>query len=85
MKSIALSAVLAVAMFANANAQDATASASATMQTAFEKVCKSTFVLSEKAKAACDGNTMPKTNKAGTSFRNVGIGTEFNTLIRNMK
>ena len=85
MKSISLSAVLAVAMFANANAQDAAASASAQMQAAFEKVCKSSFVLSEKAKAACDGNTMPKTNKAGTSFRNVGIGTEFNTLIRNMK
>ena len=85
MKSISLSAVLAVAMFANANAQDAAASASAQMQAAFEKVCKSTFVLSEKAKAACDSNSMPKTNKAGTSFRNVGIGTEFNTLIRNMK
>lgn len=85
MKSLALTAVLAVSMFTSANAQDAADAASATMQTAFEKVCKSTFVLSEKAKAACDGNTMPKTNKAGTSFRNVGIGTEFNTLIRNMK
>ncbi len=51
----------------------------------FQKICKANFVLSDKAKTACETNAAPKPNKAQTMFRNTGIGVEFNTLARQMK
>lgn len=50
----------------------------------FTAICKANFVLSDKAKTACETNATPKPNKAQTMFRNTGIGVEFNTLARQM-
>lgn len=50
----------------------------------FTAICASSFVLSDKAKLACINNEMPKVAKSGETFRNTGIGGEFNTLIRNI-
>lgn len=50
----------------------------------FQSICNANFVLSDKAKTACETNAVPKPNKAQTMFRNTGIGVEFNTLARQM-
>jgi hypothetical protein len=44
-------------------------------------VCESKSNISDKLKAACKSDTLPKVTKAG-AFRNTGIGAELNTLIR---
>jgi hypothetical protein len=45
-------------------------------------VCADTKVkLSDKARAACDANSFPPLTK-NLTFRNSGIGAEFNTLVR---
>jgi hypothetical protein len=57
----------------------------------FAAVCVSGLILTEKATVSCmmskNGTEplyMPKVAKAGDTFRNTGIGGEFNTLIRNL-
>lgn len=51
-----------------------------------EKVCApGAFVLSSKASEACASKVWPKTLKDGSRFTNVGVGAEFNTLIRQLK
>lgn len=57
--------------------------ASTDLANAFATICNSTAVLSDKAQLACINNAMPKVAKSAVSFRNTGIGAEFNTLIRN--
>jgi hypothetical protein len=54
------------------------------MLQAFQKVCESDFVLSEKALLACTENKIPKVAKSNEQFRNTGIGAEFNTLLRQL-
>ena len=49
----------------------------------FTTICESDAILSDKAKLACINDVLPKPAKSGDIFRNVGIGAEFNTLIRN--
>lgn len=46
--------------------------------------CDGRFALSDKATVACAKQQFPKLTKDGTAFVNVGIGVEFNTLIRNI-
>jgi hypothetical protein len=50
-----------------------------------DRVCTGTFVLSADALAMCTAKTYPRVVKDGTRFANVGIGAEFNTLIRQLK
>lgn len=94
MKHFALSTVIALAFAISANAQEATIVtvaadptaeivATEQLQADFSFICASAAQLSEKAQVACVTNTMPKVAKSGETFRNVGIGAEFNTLIRN--
>lgn len=56
---------------------------SATLSAAWEAICDSDAKLSEKAQLSCLNGQMPKVAKSGDTFRNTGIGAEFNTLIRN--
>jgi len=57
--------------------------ANATLSAAWEAICNSDAKLSEKAQLSCLNGQMPKVAKSGDTFRNTGIGVEFNTLIRN--
>lgn len=57
---------------------------SAALLEQFNAICASTFKLSEKAQTACTAQTPPRAAKSGNTFRNTGIGTEFNTLIRQL-
>jgi len=74
-----------VALSAEENIPEQTAAVEArsNIQENFAAACEK-FVLSEKAQTACDTQTMPRMVKAGDRFRNVGIGAEFNALIRNL-
>lgn len=48
-----------------------------------EAICSDKAVkLSDKARKACDDKAFPNLTKAKT-FRNAGVGAEFNTLARN--
>lgn len=51
----------------------------------FTAVCQGNFVLSDKAKAACDSHTLPKALKSGKRFAASGIGAEFNVLYAQVK
>jgi hypothetical protein len=51
---------------------------------AFEEVCNSPAVKSAKLIKACQDNQAPDMIKSGERFKNVGIGTEVNTLARNL-
>lgn len=55
-----------------------------TLTEQWNAVCASEFVLSEAAQTTCTTGEMPKPVKAGDRFPNRGIGTEFNTLIRQL-
>lgn len=52
---------------------------------ALSEVCSGKYVLTVKAKTACDTQNFPKLAKKGELFTVGGIGGEFNTLIRQIK
>ena len=51
------------------------------LQTKTKAVCASKSVMSVKLQTACKDDKFPSVTKAG-AYRNVGIGAELNTLIR---
>lgn len=96
MKKLVLTTAIALAFAISAQAQEAATAAPVVevsapveilpapqLQEDFAFICASNAQLSDKAKLACLNNALPKVAKATTSFRNTGIGAEFNTLIRN--
>lgn len=87
MKTILLATVFA-AMSSAVLAQEAPIPAAAPAEPAvngiFAAVCNSDFILSPKAQTACDTDAMPKATKKGDRFTATGLGTEFNTLYRQM-
>ena len=92
---ITVATAIALGFILPANAQEVAATdpaivetpapvaASPMLQEAFNAICESDAKLSDKARLACINSTLPKVAKTGDIFRNVGIGAEFNTLIRN--
>lgn len=85
---IAIAIVSSVAFGNTAFAQSAPVAPVATIASPAmanaDRVCAGTFVLSEAAKLACSAKAYPRLLKDGSRFANVGIGAEFNTLIRQL-
>lgn len=51
------------------------------LATKAKTVCSGPATKSDKLQATCKGETWPSVTKAG-AFRNVGVGAELNTLMR---
>lgn len=87
MRKMILATVFA-AMSTAVMAQDATDTTTTApeplVNTIFSSVCASDFILSPKAQTACEAQTMPKAVKNGSRFTATSLGTEFNTLHRQM-
>ena len=48
------------------------------------QTCDGRFVLSDRAIVACQTEQFPRLSTDGQSFRNQGVGAEFNTLMRQL-
>ena len=48
------------------------------------QTCDGRFVLSDRAIVACQTEQYPRLSTDGQSFRNQGVGAEFNTLMRQL-
>lgn len=75
-----IAAILALSLLSPAIAKESP------LQARFDAVCKAGFVLSPKARKACETGKAPKALKSGKRFSNrSAIGVEFNTLARQIR
>lgn len=90
MHRLAITLALATAIVSPVRAQEAptfvraaVADPSPALLAALAEVCTAgRFRLSDGATVACSKQTFPRLNRSGDAFANSAVGTELNTLIR---